>query len=184
MALPKLVTSCMRLPTRKPSQFKKPKIKSVVKAMALMLPESAGEKFGQIFADRDRDESDRRAHRQPVAPADDKTAVIAKGAPRVNIPAARRRQTRAELGDGDRAENRVHAAEHPDAEDQPDDSRAARRPRPACAESRARSFRRSSRRCRKLCREFSVISRAVRRAFRSSFSTVSILYSPVTRKFI
>lgn len=66
------------------------------------------------------------AGRDPVAPADDKAAVITESPPGVNIPTARRRHTGTEFRDGNSSEERVQAGDGPNRENKPYTSQLAR----------------------------------------------------------
>ena len=69
-----------------------------------------------VLADRNRDVAEHGAVGDPVRPADGEAGGVAERAARVDVEAARLRQHRSQLGDADRADQRIEATEDPDRE--------------------------------------------------------------------
>ena len=72
----------------------------------------------RVFADDDRHGGRGATRRDPVTPPDDESRVVAECPSRKHVLTARCRQQRSELRNAERTEQRVQAAQNPDAEEQ------------------------------------------------------------------
>ena len=102
-----------------PLQNAKPKMMTMETISIFVMPARIGKKVAAVFGDDDGDGGSGAAGGEPVAPADDKTGVIAEGAARKIILAAAAGNGGAEFGHGGCAGECVESTENPNSEKHP-----------------------------------------------------------------
>src|ERR1700688_1442925 len=79
-----------------------------------------GKKIAAVLGYDNGDRGGRAARPEPVAPSDDEARVFSDGTPRKIVLATAARNRGSEFGERGCAEERVHSADDPDADEQPD----------------------------------------------------------------